>query len=63
MKYFTRIALFAFLVLVFSSLGPSYDLEQSGLKEEEKELTMAIIQHKRKKIVAKNIALDKGEEK
>jgi hypothetical protein len=63
MKYFIRIALFAFFVLAFSSLGPSYALEQSGLKEEEKELTMAIIQHKRKKIVAQNIALDKGEEK
>ncbi len=63
MKYFTLIALFAFLVFAFSSLGPSYALEQSGLKEEGKELTMAIILHKRKLIVAQNIALDKGEEK
>lgn len=63
MRYFTLIALFAFLVFAFSSLGPSYAVEPSGLKEEGKELTMAIILHKRKMIVARNIALDKGEEK
>jgi len=63
MKYFTLIALCAFFVLAFSSSDPSFALEQSGLKEEGKELTMAIIQHKRKMIVARNIALDKGEEK
>jgi len=63
MKYFTLIALFAFFVLAFNSSDPSYALEQSGLKEEGKELTMAIILHKRKMIVARNIALDKGEEK
>ena len=63
MKFFTRIALLTFFVFTFSSYGPSYALEQSGLQEEEKELTMAIIKHKRKKIVARNIALDEGEKK
>jgi len=63
MKLFARIVLLAFLAFAFSSSDPSYALEQSGLKEEGKELTMAIILHKRKMIVARNIALDKGEEK
>ena len=63
MNLLARITLVAFFVFAFSPLGPSYALEQSGLQEEEKELTMAIIKHKRKKIVARNIALDEGEKK
>ena len=63
MVFFTRITLFAFFVLAFGSVSTSYALEQSGLMQEEKELTMAIIKHERKKVVARNISLAEGEKK